>query len=93
MMCVELFSGTGSFSHIARMMGFRSITVDNEADKKPDIVADLLYFNEDLQLKKTLAEADIVWMSPPCTTFSMAAGNKHWTRAREQCKKCCEWIE
>jgi len=27
-------------------------------------------------------DADVVWMSPPCTTFSMAAGNTHWNADR-----------
>lgn len=35
------------------------------------------------ELSIAMNEADIIWMSPPCTTFSMAAGNTHWTADRQ----------
>ena len=82
MKTVELFSGTGSFSKYARKLGYETFTVDNNLDCKPDLLCDLLKESPELLWKK-LKEADIVWMSPPCQTFSMASGNTHWTIDRQ----------
>jgi hypothetical protein len=74
---VELFSGTGSFSRVARIRGHSTYTVDNDPDMSPDLIVDLLDPFPD-ELISELENADVLWMSPPCTTFSMASGNKHW---------------
>ena len=50
-----------------------------------------------LILNKIL-EAEVIWMSPPCTTFSMASGNTHWnadrspkTKQGEEAKKILDY--
>ena len=75
---VELFCGTKSFSRYAEKLGHDTFTVDIDESFSPDLVCDLLYELPEILMKKIM-DADIVWMSPPCTTFSMASGNKHWT--------------
>jgi len=74
---VELFCGTKSFSKYARKIGCKTFTVDNNPDFKPDLVCNLSY-EFPLILNQKIREAKIIWLSPPCTTFSMASGNKHW---------------
>ncbi len=96
MKTVELFCGTKSFSKYAESLGHETFTVDIDPDFKPDLVLDLLEpFNQDL--KNRLSEADIIWMSPPCTTLSMASGNKHFNKDHtfktEQGRKAIAMIE
>lgn len=87
MKTVELFAGTQSFSKVARELGHETFCVDNNDKFENDMTLDLLDMemleigNNPILFKK-ICEADIVWMSPPCTTFSMAAGNTHWNANR-----------
>ena len=81
MKTVELFSGTQSFSKVAKELGHETFCVDNNPKFDNDLTLDVLHENR-LELDKKISEADIVWMSPPCTTFSMAAGNTHWNADR-----------
>ena len=83
MRTMELFSGTASFSHVAMEYGFESMTVDNNPNFNPHIVADLNHYKDYPDILRWLENSDIVWISFPCTTFSMAAGNTHWTRDRQ----------
>jgi len=82
MKTLELFSGTASFSKVAKELGYDTFTVDINPKFNPDYVYDLTK-PFDILLKDKLRNADIIWMSPPCTTFSMAAGNTHWTADRQ----------
>jgi len=74
---VELFAGTQSFSKVARELGHETFCVDNNDKFENDMTLDLLE-GIPIKLLNKIKEADIIWMSPPCTTFSMAAGNTHW---------------
>lgn len=78
---VELFSGMKSFSNYAEKCGFKTFTVDIEKKFNPSLCVDLLKPFPKI-LEEKLKTADIIWMSPPCQTFSMAAGYKHWTSDR-----------
>jgi len=79
MKTVELFAGTQSFSKIARGLGHETFCVDNNPEFDNDLTCNLIMGMPDFDKIK---EADIIWMSPPCTTFSMASGNTHWTADR-----------
>lgn len=70
---LELFSGTASVGREFQKRGWELTTVDIEPDFKPDICADVL----DLDLV-SLGNPDVVWASPPCTTFSVASISTHW---------------
>ena len=83
MKTVELFSGTQSFSKVARELGHETFCVDNNPKFDNDITCDMLEGLFYTKLKEKIQEADIVWMSPPCTSFSMASGNTHWTEDRK----------
>lgn len=96
MKTVELFSGTGSFSKYAKKLEHETFTVDNNPEFQPDLCIDISYETMDKKLIDKIEQADIIWMSPPCTTFSMASGNKHWTADRkprtEEAEKARELI-
>jgi site-specific DNA-cytosine methylase len=79
---VELFSGTGSFSKVMKSKGHKTFTVDFNNKFNPDLVTDLSHELQSKILIERLKIANCIWMSPPCTTFSMASGNTHWTRER-----------
>ena len=81
MKTIELFSGTESFSKIAKELGHETFTVDSDLQFNPDLWVDLFEWNKEFLWRK-VSGADIIWMSPPCTTFSMASGNTHWNKDR-----------
>ena len=75
MRLVELFRGTGSVGEEARKLGWDVVSVDLDpkhgATHSVD-VRKLAY--------RSMAVPDVVWASPPCTTYSFAAV---WVRHRE----------
>ena len=83
MKIVELFAGTESLSKVARERGHKTFTTDYNEKFNCDLTGDIL--NEDIQNKvfEQIEKADFVWMSPVCTTWSLASGNTHWTKFRQ----------
>lgn len=71
---VELFSGTKSASTVFAEHGFSTFTIDNEPTLQPDIVADML----EIDPKVIPFRVDLLWASPPCQGFSVAAIGKNW---------------
>ena len=81
MKVLELFAGSCSFSNVAATYGFETFTIDNGLDLKTpehyakiDLVKDILELNID----EIPFQPDIIWASPPCTTFSIASCGHHW---------------
>lgn len=74
MRTLELFAGTGSFSKVAKELGNPTFTVELDPSFDPDLCADILTLEA-----KDLPDADFIWASPPCTSFSVAAIGHHWT--------------
>lgn len=79
---VELFCGTKSFSKYAQKLGHDTFTVDKFDEFEPDLVHDLLEQFPPI-LEDKINQADIIWMSPPCQTFSLASGKSYWTKDRQ----------
>ena len=75
MKVLELFAGSCSFSNVAKNYGFETLTTDIEQYGEIDIVSDILK----LDYKNLDFKPDIIWASPPCTTFSIASCGTHWT--------------
>ncbi len=74
MKILELFSGTGSFSKVARVRGQECFTIDNDKQFNPDLCKDILEItSEDIPFKP-----DVIWASPPCTSFSVASISSSW---------------
>lgn len=68
---LELFSGTESFSKVARERGHKTITIDWDIKFNPDILIDILDIPEEID--SFFGEKfDIIWASPPCTEYSQA---------------------
>jgi len=83
MKTIELFSGTQSFSKVARKLGHETFCIDNNPKFNNDITIDLLKLNGDL------SKFDIFWASPPCTTFSIASCSTHWTKDKKPKSEAC----
>ncbi len=75
MKTVELFSGTGSFSKIMQKHGHVTFTVDNERKFSPDLCCDIRSIRP---MHHALENVDILWASPPCQGFSVAAIGRNW---------------
>ena len=76
MKILELFSGTESFSKVARLRGHQTFTIDNNKQFNPDLCKDIM----EVTPEDILFKPDIIWASPPCTFFSVASIGKHWNK-------------
>jgi len=72
---LELFAGSCSFSKIAKDYNWKTFAVDWEQYDGIDYVTDILKFD----YTKIPDNIDVIWASPPCTTFSVASMGHHWT--------------
>ena len=77
MKVLELFAGSRSFSKIAEELGHKTYTTDYKSFEKIDQVCDIVDFDINKMLKD-FGKPDVVWISPPCTTFSVASIGHHW---------------
>lgn len=76
MKILELFSGTESFSKVARERGHDCLTIDNNEKLKPDLLRDILTVDAD-EIINNWGYPNFIWASPPCTHFSIAT-HRHW---------------
>ena len=83
MRVLELFSGTASFSNVAKDRGHETFTVDIDPSFHPDMVADIGKLWTD-DLPEMWRHPDVVWASPPCQCFSVAALYRNWQQVGEQ---------
>lgn len=70
---LELFAGSRSFSKVAEELGHETFSVDKEDFDNIDYVTDILDFN----VNKIPFKPDVIWASPPCTTFSVVSISRH----------------
>ncbi len=73
---IEFFAGSRSIGKIADFYGIDIISTDNFQYGDIDYIVDVLKFDYN-EIKKV---PDFVWLSPPCTAFSVAAIGKNWTK-------------
>lgn len=71
---IELFCGTKSFSNVAKKLGHSIYTVDNDSQFNPDYCGDIMEWENPQGI------CDILWASPPCQGFSVAAIGKNWNK-------------
>jgi len=80
MKTIELFSGTKSFSKVAKELGHETFTIDNDPSLEPDMIIDIL------NMGSNNFDCDVMWCSPPCQAFSVAAIGKNWDKDTRQPK-------
>ena len=76
MQILELFAGSKSIGKVADGLFFESYSSDIEQFGGIDYVTDIL----DFDVTKTPFKPDVIWASPPCTSFSVASIGKNWTK-------------
>ena len=85
---LDICSGTGSVSKVAREMGWTTTTLDNDPKTNPDILMNVLDYVPS-------GNWDFVWCSPPCTEYSIAltTRKRDLLTADKISQKCLEIIE
>ncbi len=86
---LELFSGTESFSKVARERGHITFTIDNDKQFNSDLCKDIM----DVELKDIPFKPNIIWASPPCQRFSVASISKNWVDGKPKNKETEDDIE
>jgi hypothetical protein len=92
MKVLELFSGTASFSNVAKERGHEVFTIDNDPQFNPDLCMDILEVTPELILEK-FGQPDVIWASPPCQTFSVASIYRYWDKGKPKNEKALKGIE
>ena len=73
MKVLELFAGSRSIGNEAERLGMSVFSVDWTPFEKIDLAIDI----EELKKEDVPFIPDVVWASPDCTTYSIAAVSKH----------------
>jgi hypothetical protein len=71
---LELFAGSRSIGNAAKELGYNVYSSDINNFKDIDYVINVL----DFDYNKVPFKPDIIWASPPCTGFSVAAIGRNW---------------
>lgn len=78
MKVLELFAGSRSIGKVCDNLGHQVFSSDWTPFDGIDYAVDINQFDVD----KVPFIPDMIWASPPCTTFSVASIGKHWTLDR-----------
>ena len=70
---LELFAGSRSIGKAAESLGYKVYSSDLNEFEGIDYPIDILEFD----ISKVPFKPDIIWASPPCTTYSIAAISHH----------------
>ena len=70
---LELYAGSRSVGNVADNMSWQVCSVDNIAFDKINIICDIEFLN----IKDIPFIPDVIWASPPCTSYSIAAISHH----------------
>ncbi len=73
---LELFAGSKSIGNVAEQLRMNVYSSDIEQFGGIDYVVDILEFD----VNKVPFKPDLIWASPPCTGFSVAAIGRNWVK-------------
>jgi site-specific DNA-cytosine methylase len=76
---LDLFCGTKSISKVFERHGHETFTVDILEEFNPDLPMNILEVTPEMILEK-FGRPDVIWASPPCFKFSVAAIGKNWIK-------------
>ena len=81
MKVLDLFCGTKSIANAFETRGHEVFTVDWNEEFNPSLCADIGSLTADNIIKLCGGKPDVIWASPDCTTFSIAAISNHRIKA------------
>ena len=88
---LELFCGTKNMSNTFKKKGHKTFTIDNNPSLDPDLCINILDFNISM-IPEEFRKPDVIWASPPCTTFSVAGRSSNYTNfIPNSVKSCLGW--
>lgn len=98
MIILDLFCGTKSISNAFKERGHTVYTVDWDKQFQPTLAIDIGTLTKEDVINLCGCVPDVIWASPDCTTYSVAAISKHRWRdwdgnlcpATDYAKKCDE---
>ena len=76
MKVLELFAGSRSIGKVCDELGHEVFSSDWQEFDGINYAVDILEFDAE----KVPFIPDVIWASPPCTTFSVASIGKHWDK-------------
>lgn len=77
MKCLDLFSGTRSIAKAFEIKGFETFTIElDQQHKNIDWYVDIMEVTAQ-DIIERFGKPDVIWASPPCTTYSIAAISHH----------------
>lgn len=78
MIILELFAGTRSISKVFEKRGHKTFSVEwNKEFENIDLYEDINNISAEDVIKLCGGVPDVIWASPDCTTYSVAAISKH----------------
>lgn len=80
MKILDLFCGMKSISNAFKARGHEVFTVDWDKNFEPTLCADIGTLTSEDIINLCGGVPDVVWLSPDCTTYSVAAISKHRRR-------------
>ena len=85
---VELYSGSGNMAAAFKREGYKTMTIDNDASMNPDLVVNIAKVDGKAIRDFLGGPVDVLWASPPCQVFSMAAKlSDHWDHGKPKSEK------
>jgi site-specific DNA-cytosine methylase len=79
---LELFSGTRSIGKAFEAAGHEVFSVDYDRQHQADLYADIEFLTAE-DILSTFGKPDVIWASPDCSTYSVAAISKHRRKNKE----------
>ena len=86
MKLLEFFCGTKSVSKVFSKYGYKTFSIDNDPQHKPDLCIDILNL-EVKNLPKEWRNPTVIWASPPCTSFSVMSIPHYWKNGKPKSYK------